>query len=244
MDLRVAIWNLNQRGAPTWDRLSSLRADVVLVQEARPPANWSAPEPLASWPPHHLPERWVSQSPRKWSAGVIVLNPRFSLVPRPEFSGPVEEPSDEHRRQLGTLAVADVGLEDVAVLTVASAYAMFQMIPETGQQDSYLTMNSILDELAPLIEQPRSRIVIGGDFNSWLHSPYAASEPYQAVFDRLASLGMHDCIRAKASDTQRTRCPAVSAARATGALTFRPIATSAEPIASRGRTTTSSRRSP
>lgn len=191
--MSVATWNLNGRGRGTWDLLPRTGADVVLVQEARPPQGWRAPDDATSSPPLDSRGAWVSHAGRGWSSGIVLLDPTLSLHPCPAApaAGTAKSP-------LGTLTAADVYRDETYVLTVASVYGMFQPIPGTGADDSYVTMNSVLDDLAPLLDRPNSRVLMGGDFNAWRHSP-RLSQPYHSLFERLSGLGLSDCITASDS---------------------------------------------
>lgn len=90
---------------------------------------------------------------------------------------------------------------DLYLVTLASVYGLFQPVPEERREDAYQTMHSVLDALTPLAEQPSSRLVIGGDFNMWLHSPQQTIPPHRAAFDRLEGLGLSDSISAMGTQT-------------------------------------------
>lgn len=188
----MATWNLNRRGPETWTKLASLRdvADLVLVQEARPPGAgyWNAPAGIDSYPPLDLPAAWESVPSGAAPTGIVVLNDRFKLQPHGNAPALGSEDSVELLSHAGTLTVCDVHADDDYVTTVASAYGMFE------QRDvSELSMHRIVNEVERLLVDPDVHLVLGGDFNMWIQpwqgAPYG---PYREVFERLQSLGMRD----------------------------------------------------
>ncbi|MDX6320136.1 MAG: hypothetical protein QOD35_3536 [Nocardioidaceae bacterium] len=185
--LGVATWNLNARNFETWDRLTQLapEVDIVLVQEARPPlGSWTLPTGVISSPPFDQYE--AHRTPNNWfPSAVVLLNPALRLEPREDLN------QASHR---GTLAVADVYEGDSYLLTVASAYGMFEPAEGFYGGASELSMKRIIDDLQALVAEGRQPLVLGGDFNVWGQGD--AYAPYRAVLDRLTSIGLVDCLYA------------------------------------------------
>lgn len=187
MRVRVATWNLNRRGHATWTRLTRLRdvADVILVQEARPPlkSTWQVPVGMAAYPPLDREDRWGPVPSGAARTGIVVLNPAFELRPCARWN----EARATSRR--GTLTLRDLYAGDEYCMTLASGYGMFEEMDVSER-----SMRLIVDDLEPLISAD-TQVVLGGDFNMWIQpwqgTPYP---PYKAVFDRLDSLGMYDCL--------------------------------------------------
>jgi exonuclease III len=183
--LGVATWNLNARNFETWERLTQLapQVDIVLVQEARPPlSRWKVPTGVVSSPP--FDEYEAHKTPNNWfPSAVVLLNPALRLEPREDLN------QASHR---GTLAVADVYEGDSYLLTVASAYGMFEPAEGFYSGASELSMTRIIDDLEALVADGRQPLVLGGDFNVWGQGD--AYAPYRAVLDRLASIGLVDCL--------------------------------------------------
>ncbi len=185
--LRLATWNLNQRGQRTWDRLLPLGVDVVLVQEARPPAGW-APDGVQAVPPLTEPVSWdTAGGGRPWSTGIVVTNPQLHLR---------REPTGTRSSRPGTLTLAELYRGDTHLMTLASGYGLFETDPDTGEKQSERTMHNITADLAPLMRSdPSRRLILAGDFNAWTQ-PYRGQvwPAYQAVFDGLSALGLVDCM--------------------------------------------------
>ncbi|HET7690504.1 MAG TPA: endonuclease/exonuclease/phosphatase family protein [Nocardioidaceae bacterium] len=199
MEFSVATWNLHQGGLhAAWDALSTLDADVVLVQEAAVPAGWTPPAGVRSWPPIDRPDLWGSKGGRYWSAGVVVLNPEFTVRPFADLvvraaQGPLEE---GRPGRTGVLAACNLELQAHTVVTVASAYGMWER-DAAGTSISEGTMNHILDDFLPTLPSEQS-VVLGGDFNIWIQPHQGAVWPaYQAIFDRLTSAKLIDCLQAE-----------------------------------------------
>jgi hypothetical protein len=141
---------------------------------------------------------WGSSGGRYWSTGVVVLNPRLELQPNDDLAARSGRgPQDEGSPGLcGVLAVCDLVLPDSSVVKVASAYGMWER-DVSGSSISEGTMNRILDDLLPSVDAEH-HVVLAGDFNIWIQPYRGAVWPaYQAVFDRLSSAGLVDCVQAQ-----------------------------------------------
>jgi endonuclease/exonuclease/phosphatase family metal-dependent hydrolase len=199
VQLKVATWNLHQGGLPaTWDALSAMGADVVLVQEAAVPSGWTAPRGARSFPAIGQPDVWGSTGGRYWSTGVVVLNPELVLQPYEDLAArSTHGPQDEGPPgRTGVLAACDLVFPDRTVVTVASAYGMWER-DGTGSAISEGTMHRILDDFLPSVATER-QVVLAGDFNIWIQPYQGAVWPaYQAVFDRLSFAGFVDCLQSE-----------------------------------------------
>jgi hypothetical protein len=203
---------MNGRDDLTWNKLSELRSevDVALVQEVAPPsAGWRRATELIVCPP--VDEARELRTPNDgYPARIVALHPDIRLH---------ERPLHEARSHPGTLAVADVLFHDDRVMTIASAYGMLE-----DRDFSDRSMHLILDDLEPMLASESAQLVLGGDFNMWTQ-PWngAPREPYRRAFDRIASLGLFDCLQSGV-DPRRdylAKCPCGDPASCTHVRTLR-----------------------
>ena len=173
MLLRIATWNLNRRGSVTWTRLAALAdvADLVLIQEAQPPIV-TGEEPyawLACWPELPDPDGWGTVPSGAARTGVVLLNPKLELRSA-DREVPIQLADESTRSHHGTLTTCDVHLAGDYLLTVGSAYGMFE-----SKDVSELSMGRIVNEVEWLLPK-RPRLILGGDFNMWIQ-PWKNGEP-------------------------------------------------------------------
>lgn len=176
-----------------WDTLTGLRqdADVLLVQESRPPVDgtWQAAG-ISAWPPITERLKWHPVASGASPVGVVLLDDSLDVRPI--------EVGRQARSQIGTLVLCDVLRDDEQLLTVASAYGMF----EDGDV-SERSMRTIVEDLGEQFAAPGARVVLGGDFNMWIQpwrgAPYG---PYLEVFELLEGYGAFDCLQAGVPPTR------------------------------------------
>ena len=181
--MRIAVWNLGwnrtkQQLDLMWSILrDEIRADVVLLQEAVPPAG-----SVAVWEP--IPGR-------RWGSAVVGLRVDLENVTHAKGRA---------NRQAQSLATANPGTLAVAkadngttALTLVSMYGLIG----NGYADA--TVNRQLSDLVPLFDdhEHEGRIVLGGDLNittQWTgtQSKYRVWEA--ATFQRIEAFGLVDCL--------------------------------------------------
>jgi endonuclease/exonuclease/phosphatase family metal-dependent hydrolase len=199
--IRLGTWNMNISGYDRWAEASlplkwqtlvGLRqdADVMLVQEARPPVHgtWHGAG-ISAWPPLTDRIAWRQVTSGASPAGVVLLSGNLALRPI-EVQGPA-------RSHEGTLAICDVLRDGEPLVTVASAYGMF----EEGAV-SERSMRAVVEDLRELFAEPGSRIVLGGDFNMWIQPWMATPMSCTGILSRAMSREVRE-----ACDVRRvTRC--------------------------------------
>lgn len=184
--LRVVSWNLNhwrqpllpidtRRGA--WDDLATrTRAQVVLVQEAVPPADVGIGRSVYGEIAGH----------RDWGSGVVALDPAISIEPIRSVRIPYSR-----RRYLltntlpGAVAIARVSIPQVSPITIISIYGIWD-----GPVVS--NMLRVIADLVPLFDSPDgARVILGGDFNVSTATTDARSLARgEAIFAAVRSLGL------------------------------------------------------
>jgi len=186
-----------------------LLADIALVQEAVPPAQYES-----------VYRSIDPSNPRTdWGAAVVAISPRYRLEARPRRAA--GSPSgtgallDSHP---GASAVADVidAATGAVVMTAVSLYGQWEYLPkEDGTKRRFIysaaTLHRLLSDVTPLLTWRKKvphkvPVVLAGDFNAT--TQVASSNEWEIerlearlIFERIRALGLHDVI----ASTQASR---------------------------------------
>lgn len=222
--MRIVSWNMNRRGTSAarhneaWDYLATeLKPDIALVQEADPPTHPPSPvyQPIGS-------------NPYNWGSAVVALNPTATLEPwtRVPLAQSLFEALPPHHladSHPGASAVADVRMGDRVVLTVASIYGQWEMMPGGKDFHAGPRLHRILSDLTSVFSGPRRPpLVVAGDFNVTTQGMRTTDNEASAVFARLRGLGLADCLAATRDSRQRLAgCECAAGADCAHVKTFR-----------------------
>jgi endonuclease/exonuclease/phosphatase family metal-dependent hydrolase len=182
-----------------WDYLrKELEADLVLAQEALPPATVER----VFRPVHDSDPQW------RWGSAVVALHPGVRLRPRKRvpLNGSshmealaADELPDSHP---GSCAVADVVETDGTVrLTAVSLYGQWEMRPGGKDMDASPRLHRMLFDLTSVFASRAVPVVVAGDWNISTQGANSADNEAAAVFARLRAWRMADCI----THTRHTR---------------------------------------
>lgn len=203
--MRIVSWNMNHcrrsdvQRKMAWDYLrEELKADLVLAQEAVPPATLEH----VFRPIHDTQPEWG------WGSAVVALHPGVRLRPRKRVpldgcshmkALATDELPDSHP---GSCSVADVVEADGAVrLTAVSLYGQWEMRPGGKSMDASPRLHRMLSDLTGVFASRAVPIIVAGDWNISTQGAKSADNEAAAVFARLRAWRMADCI----THTRQTR---------------------------------------
>lgn len=176
----------------TWDHISKLGVDILLVQEAVMPEGLDSIYSGAIGPT------------RPWGVGIVNLNPALSLkqIPTRPIGGGEGPDSAFHDSVLevsqpGLIAAADVlGTKGEELLTVLSVYGLNADKALNGIRYTTTVVHRILSDVTPLIDTYRGkrRVVLAGDLNVSPQIEYPDTRTHEVVIDRIKAFGMVDCL--------------------------------------------------
>jgi exonuclease III len=201
--MRIVTWNMNhcrrsnKARAQAWEYLrEELKADVALVQEARPPDDVESVGQVLD----------ESKRSMRWGTFVVALNPALRL------EAPKRTPLSElHSRSLrdnelpdshpGASAVAHV--EDARgrrLFTAVSLYGQWETMPDGRAIYSCARLHRIVSDLTFLLaNQHRRPMFLAGDFNLTTQIAFHGQKPRdtaaaRTAFERLDGWGLVDCL--------------------------------------------------
>jgi exonuclease III len=185
MRLRVVSWNINCRGAESWEYLErTLRPDVALLQEAVPP------DGVAN-------VQWRPIDRRRFGSAIVTYG---AVSARPLGGVPLAEATetDLPESHPGAFQVAEVALPGMAAVTMISLYGF---MPKVMNQTAYATttLQRSLSDLTPLLDTRRNggrRVVLAGDLNATpQYSDKYDARHQELVIERIGAFGLVDCLR-------------------------------------------------
>lgn len=193
--MRLVTWNMShwqktesQRTA-AWAALRALEPDVALLQEAVPPAGVE-----------NVVYRAIGDG-RAWGSAVV------------GFTTPLEEMTHANGRYNkqpvslqctipGSVAIARASF-DRREITFVSMYGVI----DDGYADT--TVHRQLSDLVPLLDQPKTEIVLGGDLNittQWIGKEARYRDWELATFARIRAFGLVDVMDLKRPDGPLQGC--------------------------------------
>ena len=211
----VVSWNCRRAtaGSPLWDYLLELDPDVALLQEV----GGVSPAVRERYACDLVPAAWKHGEPLKFCTGMLV---RGDIVGDVELSAPFDWVDDVLARFGGNLVGREVRLaggRDVRVISVYSpAWTVDYGLPEgLDTSEVRLPTNAGLwlsDVLWSCLRQrppaPEAVWIVGGDLNSSptfdVRRPLAGN---QETLDRMARLGLVECLRSSQGRLQPSRGP-------------------------------------
>ena len=184
MRLRVVSWNINCRGAESWEYLDrTLRPDVALLQEAVPPDGVA-----------NVLSRPIDR--RRFGSAIVTYGDAFA---RPldgvALAGATE--ADLPESHPGAFRVAEVALPGMAPVTVISLYGF---MPKVMNQTAYATttLHRSLSDLIPLLDTRANsgrRVVLAGDLNATpQYSDRYYARQQELVIRRIEAFGLKVCL--------------------------------------------------
>ena len=185
--MRVAVWNMSHwsrspdQRRRTWEILrEESAADVALVQEAVPPDDLMARSVY----------RAIGGS-RPWGSAVVGLTVNVTEVveAKGRYNSAARRLEGFHP---GSVAVATVPVGRRSITLVSMYWPI-----DDGYADT--TVQRQLSDLVPLFDDQshEGRILLGGDLNittQWIGDQRRYRAWDQAVFTRMAALGLRDCL--------------------------------------------------
>jgi hypothetical protein len=196
--MKIVAWNMAHR-LDGWDALEALDADISLLTEARVPAGSISGHVLGG-----EETKGLDGFRRPWASAVASAHDIREITDaRASRRGrPIDIPFTPSRPGSWTAAVVPV--PDIGPVTTVALYGLMD-------EKSDASVHRSLSELTPLFEDDRYRqlIVLGGDLNTW--TGWKAGTAHLArdrtVLDRIAALGLRDCLKAKRADGRLEGCP-------------------------------------
>ena len=194
--LRVVVWNIAGKER-AWAALDGLRPDICLLNEALVPVArsgaWSAPGTVGR-----------DGKRRRWTAAVVTKTPSTPITDaRPQWRQSKRDVPFECSRP-GSWAAARVE-SPLGSISVVSLYGLMDEFSDASVHRS-------LSEVSPIIDDPRygRLVLLGGDLNTgtqWTATERRFNDRDRNVLDRIAALGLIDCIRAKRRPGRLAGCP-------------------------------------
>lgn len=187
--LKIVSWNIAHRSA-AWELLSTVGADIVLLQEAIPPppevdsAIRVLSPPTGDW-------RVNVRGSRPYATAIAISNPALGAEQLPVVAIADAGPEDLASTHPGQFTVARVPWRETT-LTLVSLYGIWERQDGVGIY-SEATLHHALSDLTPLMQR-RDPLLIAGDLN--IFYGYALPKEkywqsrYQTVFDRFAAYGL------------------------------------------------------
>lgn len=165
--------------AQAWAWLRDSGTDVALVQEAVPPDDLESVvyQPIGG--------------NRPWGSAIVGFT--TDVTPVTHATGRYNSaPADLLVTHPGAVAIGTVDFAG-SPLTVVSMYGLI----DDGYADT--TVNRMLSDLVPLFDDPTlgRNLVLGGDLNittQWVGAQARYREWERATFERIAALGLLDCL--------------------------------------------------
>jgi exonuclease III len=214
MQIKIATWNMDHwkgvRRTPThtqqaWDYVATLKADVVLLQEAVPP-----PPAFAAtvFPPRDEPARWHSGGRAAFGTAVVVFGHAATEVESRPL-GAADRTQQLPQSHPGAFVAAKVALGNDTELLAVSLYGVLDGPLLDKETYSTTSLHRSLSDLTPALYRARMRpVILGGDLNvsTQFAAPWRAA--HRAVFDRITAFGVEDCTRATAATREAlVGCP-------------------------------------
>lgn len=219
--MRLVSWNVNratwshrsrcstaeEHRRRAWTELTTLGADVALIQEAPPPPAGLDRPPVVTLPRGVDAEEWRSlPGPRRYWCSALA-----AWIPGLE---PVQSTGRE------PLAVTHQGAYRIGAvpwrgdrLVVVSVYALwdYSWEPKIKPRPRYAetSLHRTLSDLTPLLDQGRSGrvpVVIAGDLNASTQFLPPYREPYRVVHDRLTAFGLRN-VSVRREGDELAACP-------------------------------------
>ncbi len=193
--LRVVVWNIASK-ARAWPALDSLEPDICLLNEAVVPQGragaWSDVGTLGR-----------DGKKRPWTAAVISRLPSAPITDaRPQWRQSKREVPFQCSRP-GSWVAASVDTP----LGVVTAVAIYGLLDEFSDA----SVHRSLSELSPIVDDARYKglVILGGDLNTgtqWSRGEQSFNARDRNLLDRIAALGLVDCIRAKRAPGRLDGC--------------------------------------
>jgi hypothetical protein len=183
----------------SWGALETMDADVGLLTEARVLEDRIDGNVLGG-----METKGLDGYPRPWASAVISQH-QISEVTNAHASRrgrPIDVPFTNSRPGSWTAGV--VAVPDVGPVTAVALYGLMD-------EKSDASVHRSLSELTPIFEDEHYRrlLVLGGDMNTW--TGWKAGSGHLArdrnVLDRVAALGLQDCLKAKRAEGRLEGCP-------------------------------------
>lgn len=203
--MRIVSWNMNRLARSkeshkrAWDYLrNELRADLALVQEARPPAEFKSKV-----------YRSGGKEPYNWGSAVVALRPDLILQPRPRVPLKKSLPDAVAQNELpdshpSNCAVADVTVRGRRLFTAISLYASWEMMPGGNSMYAGPRLHRMLSDLTGVLAVAyRHPVVLAGDLNVSTQGEESRENEAAAVFARLRAWQLVDCIARTRADRPR-----------------------------------------
>jgi hypothetical protein len=194
--LRVVCWNMAHR-ATAWAALKSLEPDISLLTEAVVPGGsrgvWSRAGTYGR-----------DGAERLWTAAVMSDWPLSRVTDaQPRYRGKTRDVPFECSRP-GSWEAARIETPMGSALTAVALYGLMDELSDASVHRS-------LSELSPVLDDPRYKklVLVGGDLNTgtqWSKTEQRWNARDRSVLDRIAALGLVDCLRAKRAPGRLEGC--------------------------------------
>jgi hypothetical protein len=175
-----------------WSKLDTLRADLLLLNEARVPVGrqdtiYSAQGTLGR-----------DDKVRPWSAAIVSPHGAREIVDAvPSFRGHPRRVPFENSRP-GSWVAAQVPIPGIGDVTCVALYGLLDEFSDSSVHRSLSDVSAIFND-----DRYRDMVLLGGDLNTgtqWRPVDRAHQARDQAVLDRISAFGLVDCL-------QRDRLP-------------------------------------
>ena len=194
--LRGVCWNMAHR-ATAWAAIASLKPDISLLTEAVVPGG-----SRGVWSRAGTHGRDGAQ--RLWTAAVMSDWPLSRVTDaQPQYRGKACDVPFVCSRP-GVWEAARIETPTGSALTAVALYGLMDELSDASVHRS-------LSELSPVLDDPRYKnlVIVGGDLNTgtqWSKTEQRWNDRDRSVLDRIAALGLVDCLRAKRAPGRLEGC--------------------------------------
>jgi hypothetical protein len=192
--VRVVVWNI-AKNPRAFDALRTLKADIALLNEAKPPESATGISRLATAGRDGATRPWATAN--------------LSAHPLTEITDAVPSWRGRERRvpfvcsRPGSWIAGSVDIPGADQVTAVALYGLMDELSDASLHRS-------LSELSPVLDDPayQQHVLLGGDLNTGTAWP--ATEPFLArdrnLLERFEALGLVDCLARMRTPGRLPRC--------------------------------------